>query len=71
VNVYGVQVNNFRPPQNVRVHPQPESEFVFEVDDMDISVSGQLNGKVEILAPIAIRGLAHVQLQRVTITKNS
>lgn len=65
INVYSLHITNFRLPTNIHIYPGPPNLIHLDVLDFDISISGELNGKITIIEGIALFGNVNVQLNRV------
>ncbi|KAI1732623.1 hypothetical protein Ddc_01499 [Ditylenchus destructor] len=70
IHVSNVQITNYRCPRRITARPAPPNQIVLVVQDLDVSASANLNGRVDIMVPVALFGTVRLQLQRVSIRVN-
>ncbi|VDK43398.1 unnamed protein product [Anisakis simplex] len=68
VTVYNLFVSRYRCPQRVIVYPAPPNRFIITVQNLDIGVTGNIGGQIEILLPIGLSGIAHTNAHQVSVT---
>ncbi|KAI6242372.1 hypothetical protein M3Y99_00237800 [Aphelenchoides fujianensis] len=68
IQVYNLYVSRYRCPQRVVVYPAPPNQIVIAVQNMDIGVTGNLGGQINILIPIAVTGIIQVNAHQVSAT---
>jgi hypothetical protein len=53
-------------PQRVIIFPAPPNQIVVSVENLDIGVTGNLGGQVNILVPIALFGIVQLNAHQVS-----
>jgi hypothetical protein len=53
-------------PQRVVIYPAPPNQIVVSVENLDIGVTGNLGGQINILIPIALFGIVQLNAHQVT-----
>uniref|UniRef100_A0A914YZ12 Lipid-binding serum glycoprotein N-terminal domain-containing protein n=1 Tax=Panagrolaimus superbus TaxID=310955 RepID=A0A914YZ12_9BILA len=68
IQVSNLQVTNFQCPQSIRLHPAPPNQLVITIQNVGVSVTGNLNGQVTILQPIRLFGNIIANANQISIT---
>uniref|UniRef100_A0AC35EVG9 Lipid-binding serum glycoprotein N-terminal domain-containing protein n=1 Tax=Panagrolaimus sp. PS1159 TaxID=55785 RepID=A0AC35EVG9_9BILA len=66
--VYNLFVSRYRCPQRVVIYPAPPNQIVIAVQNLDIGVTGNLGGQINILLPLKLFGIVQVNAHQVSIT---
>ncbi|KAI1724710.1 lipopolysaccharide-binding protein [Ditylenchus destructor] len=67
IQVYNLYVSRFRCPQRVAVYPAEPNLIVVAVENLDVGVTGNLGGQINILIPIALFGIVQVNAHQITV----
>uniref|UniRef100_A0A158Q6S6 BPI1 domain-containing protein n=1 Tax=Elaeophora elaphi TaxID=1147741 RepID=A0A158Q6S6_9BILA len=68
ITVCNIFVSNYRPPDCLLIYPEPPNLIVLSLQDMDIGVAGNLEGSINIILPIQLSGVIHVNFYHVSAT---
>uniref|UniRef100_A0A7E4UTX0 BPI1 domain-containing protein n=1 Tax=Panagrellus redivivus TaxID=6233 RepID=A0A7E4UTX0_PANRE len=68
IQVYNLYVSRYRCPQRVVVYPAPPNRLIIAVQNVDVGVTGNLGGQINILVPIQLFGIVQVNAHQVSIT---
>uniref|UniRef100_A0A914CI18 BPI2 domain-containing protein n=1 Tax=Acrobeloides nanus TaxID=290746 RepID=A0A914CI18_9BILA len=66
--VYNLYVSRYRCPQRVAIYPSCPNRIVVAVQNLDIGVTGNLGGQINILVPIPLSGVIQVNAHQVSLT---
>uniref|UniRef100_A0AC34FC35 Lipid-binding serum glycoprotein N-terminal domain-containing protein n=1 Tax=Panagrolaimus sp. ES5 TaxID=591445 RepID=A0AC34FC35_9BILA len=68
IQVSNLRVTNFQCPQSIRLHPAPPNQIVITIENVGVSVTGNLNGQITILQPIRLFGQIIANANQISIT---
>ncbi|EFO27155.1 hypothetical protein LOAG_01329 [Loa loa] len=66
VTICNIHVSNYRPPNCLNIYPAPPNLIVVNVEDLDIGVTGNLDGIANIILPIQLCGIVHANFYHVS-----
>uniref|UniRef100_A0A8R1ZCL3 Uncharacterized protein n=1 Tax=Pristionchus pacificus TaxID=54126 RepID=A0A8R1ZCL3_PRIPA len=66
--LYNAYVSRYRCPQRVVVFPKAPNHLVLQVQNLDVGVTGNLGGQINVLVPIPLTGIAQVNVHGISIT---
>ncbi|CAJ0557878.1 unnamed protein product, partial [Mesorhabditis spiculigera] len=67
IQIYNLYVSRYRCPQRISIYPAPPNRLAVAVENLDIGVTGNLGGQIQILLPIALFGIVQANLHQVSI----
>ncbi|KAE9552838.1 hypothetical protein FO519_003951 [Halicephalobus sp. NKZ332] len=67
IQVYNLYVSRYRCPQRVVLYPAPPNKIVIAVQNLDVGVTGNLGGQINILIPIGLSGIVQVNAHQVSL----
>ncbi|GMR53370.1 hypothetical protein PMAYCL1PPCAC_23565, partial [Pristionchus mayeri] len=68
IMLYNAYVSRYRCPQRVVVFPKASNHLVLQVQNLDVGVTGNLGGQINVLVPIPITGVAQINIHGVTMS---
>uniref|UniRef100_A0A914YUG3 Lipid-binding serum glycoprotein N-terminal domain-containing protein n=1 Tax=Panagrolaimus superbus TaxID=310955 RepID=A0A914YUG3_9BILA len=68
IQVYNLFVSRYRCPQRVIIYPGPPNQIVIAVQNLDVGVTGNLGGQINIILPLKLFGIVQVNAHQVSIT---
>lgn len=68
IQVYNLYVSRYRCPQRVVLYPAAPNKIVIAVQNLDVGVTGNLGGQINILIPIPLSGIIQVNAHQVSLT---
>ena len=68
IQVNNLYVSRYRCPQRVVIYPAPPNQVVIAVQNLDVGVTGNLGGQINIILPIKLFGIVEVNAHQVSIT---
>ncbi|KAI6180360.1 hypothetical protein M3Y98_00711700 [Aphelenchoides besseyi] len=68
IQAYNLFISRYRCPQRVVLYPAPPNQIVIAVQNMDIGITGNLGGQINILIPIAVTGIIQVNIHQISAT---
>ena len=68
IQVYNVYISHYRCPQRLVIFPSPPNQVVVRIENLSIGIIGNIVGDLNVLIPIKLSGIIHVNAQQVSTT---
>ncbi|KAH7673166.1 Protein F10D11.6 a, partial [Aphelenchoides avenae] len=68
IYVYNLYVSRYRCAQRIVAYPSPPNQIVISVQNLDIGVTGNLGGRVNLLLPLGLTGIIQLNAHQVSLT---
>uniref|UniRef100_A0A0N5AIX7 BPI2 domain-containing protein n=1 Tax=Syphacia muris TaxID=451379 RepID=A0A0N5AIX7_9BILA len=62
INAYNLYVSRYRPPKSIAIHPSSPNKLVLSIDDLDLGLTGNLGGQINVLLPLSLYGIVQANV---------
>uniref|UniRef100_A0A915PUV9 Lipid-binding serum glycoprotein C-terminal domain-containing protein n=1 Tax=Setaria digitata TaxID=48799 RepID=A0A915PUV9_9BILA len=68
ITIFNLFISKYRCPQQISIYPTPPNRLVLTFRNLDIELTGNVNGEIEIILPMKLNSMMHISAHQISTT---